>query len=354
MKLEGGPMRKLLFSGLAALVAVAALLSVSCEDAEPTAEEGWQLVVTANPGSIDIGPGQQGTSELIAVLRDDRGAPVPGYGIRFTTNRGTLASSGNIINTDADGEARDILTLNHSDSEAEVTAQSGLLSASAQVFVGDLQAPTASISITPSGAQRKGRSVLFSGARSEDLDGEIVLYTWTIVSSNPDPGTDNPEVLERTVSGFEKTYSNSQNLDVTLRVTDNDGLTDTTVDLYEIVDNLAPTADAGPPLDGTPNPITNKCPVQLNGCASTDSDGSIKAYEWCIGTTCQTDFTDCQFEWQVDARTDPYTVTLTVYDDGDQQDPAGTTACTSPSLGTLDDCPTRKTDQDQTTVLCSN
>jgi hypothetical protein len=343
-------MRKLALGTLAALIALAALLGVACEDAEPVAEEGWQLTLTANPGSISIGPGQSGETTMIAVLRDDRGAPVPGYGVRFQTNRGTLASTGNVIETDANGEARDTLTLAHDDEEAEVVVSSGLLSASAQVFVGDLQPPTAGITIQPSGAQRKGRSVLFSGSRSEDLDGEIVLYTWTITSSNPDPGADNPEVIEKTVSGFEKTYTNAQQLDVTLRVEDNDGLTDTEADFYDIVDNLAPVADAGPPLDGEPNPITNRCAVQLNGCSSTDPDGSIVAYEWCIGTRCDTDFLDCQFETQVEERSEAYTVTLTVYDDGDQS----TVECTDPDLSTLPACPTRKTDEDQTTLLCSS
>jgi hypothetical protein len=343
-------MRKLALGTLAAIVAVAAVLSVSCEDAEPTAKEGWQLTLTANPGSIDIGPGQTGDSTLIAVLLDERGAPVPGFGIRFNTNRGELASAGNAIETNADGEARDTLTLSSADSEAEVTASSGLLSASAQVFVGDLQPPTAAITLSPSGAQRKGRSVLFSGSRSEDLDGEIVKYIWTITSSNPDPGNPNPEVIEREVSGFEKTYSNAQQLDVTLKVEDNDGLTSTTADFYDIVDNLAPVADAGPPLDGTPNSVTNRCPVQLNGCGSSDPDGSVVAYEWCVGTRCDTDFNDCQFETQVEAREDPYTVTLTVFDDGDQS----SAECTNPDLGTLDDCPTRKSAEDQTTLACSN
>jgi hypothetical protein len=346
-------MRKLALGTLAAVVAMVALLSVSCEDAEPTAEEGWQLTLTANPGSIDIGPGQTGETNLIAVLRDDRGAPVPGYGVRFQTNRGTLDSAGNVVETDSNGEARDTLTLAYNDDEAEVLVNSGLLSASTQVFVGDLQAPTASISIQPSGGQRKGQSVLFSGSRSEDLDGEIVKYTWTITSSNPDPGADNPEVIEKTVSGFEKTYSNAQQLDVTLRVEDNDGLTDTEADFYDIVDNLPPVADAGPPLDGEPNPVTNRCAVQLNGCGSSDPDGAIVAYTWTIGTRSDTDFLDCQFETQVEARADPYTVTLTVHDDGDQS----SVECTDPDLSTLPPgagCTTRKTAEDQTTLLCNS
>ena len=258
-----------------------------------------------------------------------------------------MASGGNVISTDQRGEARDVLSLAASDVEAEVKVKSGAVEGKVTVKIGDLLAPTAGITINPSGAARIGQGVTFSGATSEDLDGEIVRYVWTILSNNPDPDKANPDVIDTTNQAVIRSYINPQHLDVGLTVYDNDGLTDATSDQYDIFANLPPVADAGPALEGTAG-LSGKCTVRLNGCSSTDPDGQIVAYRWTFQTINETRFNTCTFDWPFDVNENGTLVTLTVFDNGDGSSPE----CNTPTIATLDKCPTRQTDEDTTTVIC--
>ncbi len=339
--------KRLSISLLALALAVFGLLTLGCEDSEPTAKATWVLEVTANPATINAGPGETGQATVIAVLFDENGRLQPGVGLRFSTTAGSMASAGNVVQTDQRGEARDTLTLAASDTEAEVKVKSGAVEGKVTVRIGDLAAPTASISINPSGAARIGSGVTFSGASSEDFDGEIVKYIWTILSNNPDPTKENPEVIETTNQAIIRTYTNTQHLDVGLTVEDNDGLRDTSSDQYDIFANLQPVADAGPALDGNAG-LSGKCTVRLNGCSSSDPDGRLVAYRWTFQTINETRFNTCTFDWPFEVNENGTLVTLTVFDNGDGSTPE----CNTPNIGTLDDCPTRKTDEDTTTVIC--
>lgn len=341
-------MKKLTFGALAVAVAILALLAVSCEEAEPTAEDDWQLTVTANPASIDIGPNETESTQIIAVLQDQRGVPVPGFGIRFRTNRGTLASGGEPIETDSNGEAQDTLTLAANDSEAEVTASSGTLTASTPVFVGDKQPPTANLSFTPPSQARVEQQVRFSGF---DSTGDIRQYIFTIDSDNPDDDKPNPEVVAQTNFSVNRTYTNPQTLNVSLTVEDANGLTSTDTGVLEVLGNLPPTADAGGPYDGSPQ--GTGCPVELGGCSSKDGDaefgGRVVAYQWCISTRCQWKFGECTAQDFVPPREEPYNVTLTVWDNGNQQG----AACNDPQEPEdLSACTSNKSAEDTTTLTC--
>lgn len=73
-------------------------------------------------------PTTGGTVHLLAIVRDANGSPLAGQGVNFTADYGRLNSRGGTVNTDANGEARDTLTLTAADlannvASVTVTAQ---------------------------------------------------------------------------------------------------------------------------------------------------------------------------------------------------------------------------------------
>src|SRR5690606_14257175 len=76
---------------------------------------------------------------------------------------------------------------------------------------------------------------------------------------------------------------------VTLKVTDTEGLTDTdtvVVSVYPaVVENIAPTADAGADQTVTDSDNSGEESITLDGSASTDSDGTVVSYYWTISGT---------------------------------------------------------------------
>ena len=152
--------------------------------------------------------------------------------------------------------------------------------------------------------------VQFNGSGSNDPDGSIVAYEWDFGDSNTGMGV-NPAY----------TYGSAGTYTVSLMVTDNDGLSDTTTSTATITDiPLAqpPVADPNGPYSGTV-----AVPVKFNGSASFDPDGTIVSYLW--------DFSDGSTETGVSpthtySSAGPYTVTLTVADNAGLSDTTTTTA----------------------------
>ncbi|HEX9800368.1 MAG TPA: PKD domain-containing protein [Thermoanaerobaculia bacterium] len=60
------------------------------------------------PSSVPEGGG---ILALLALVRDDQGQPLPEASVNFASDAGTLASGGSFLLSDANGEARDTLTL---------------------------------------------------------------------------------------------------------------------------------------------------------------------------------------------------------------------------------------------------
>jgi hypothetical protein len=64
--------------------------------------------LTVTPTSI---PETGGTVELLALVRDDQGQPLPGASVNFTSDAGTLQSGGAFLVSNANGQAFDTLTV---------------------------------------------------------------------------------------------------------------------------------------------------------------------------------------------------------------------------------------------------
>ncbi len=144
-----------------------------------------------------------------------------------------------------------------------------------------------------------GSPVSFSSAGSSDPDGSIVAYNWDF----GDGGTS-------TAANPTYTYSIDGTFNVTLTVTDNDGLTDTDTTSAAIgpaTGNMPPVANANGPYTGTEG-----TPVQFSSAGSVDSDGTIASYTWDFGDG-NTSADANPTHTYIAAST--YEVTLTVIDD---------------------------------------
>lgn len=112
-------------------VATIAAYSGGNEPVEAEVEVGSRagaISINADPTSLGL---EGGVVELIALVRDDEGQPLPGASVNFRTEAGSLRSGGAFLTTDAEGEVRDRLTVSAEDAQSEpdriitVTAESG-------------------------------------------------------------------------------------------------------------------------------------------------------------------------------------------------------------------------------------
>lgn len=318
------------------IVAVAVLMIAvpGCEDSELTAPTDGVLNLAANPSNVTFNPNDPNAprdpntgeliarSTMIAQVFDADGVPQENISVLFTTTGGSLASSpggsAQSVRTNANGIATDVLTLTESDSAAleqvEVSARSSSLSDTVTIFLNEISpdAPaTAIIDITPFEGQGVGRPVIFNGDLSNDPDGSpITMYRWTVNSTNADPSKPDPEILEgEGISAFERSYTNVQELTVTLEVSSDPGAaadlaagrpvaysSDSDIVIYPIfatfcqdTDNRAPTATiAGPDSITTPLPSGGTgASILLDGSLSSDPDGRIIRYVWSCGNSTQ-------------------------------------------------------------------
>jgi PKD repeat protein len=151
-----------------------------------------------------------------------------------------------------------------------VTDNSGLTATKSVVITVNAgnKAPVAAVTATPISGTAPV-TVSFSGAGSTDSDGTIASYAWAFGDGTTGTGV--------TAS---KIYSNAGTYTAVLTVTDNGGLTATkSVVITVAAANKAPVAA----VTATPTTGTAPLTVSFSGTGSTDTDGSITAYEWTFG-----------------------------------------------------------------------
>ena len=175
------------------------------------------------------------------------------------------------------------------------------------VTVNANQAPTANAGadqiVSDVGDGNGSEPVTLNGSGS-DPDGTIVSYEWK----------EGALVLGTTAT---ITYDFSVGSHtVTLTVTDNGGATGTDTVIITVVDNLAPSANAGPDQTASDADGTGSETVTLDGLGSNDPDGSIVNYEWIEGTTLLGNTAIITKDFAVGT----HTITLTVTDNGGKTD----------------------------------
>jgi PKD repeat protein len=160
------------------------------------------------------------------------------------------------------------------------------------------KAPVASF-VFSSGSLKIGDMVAFDASDSSDSDGSIDSYTWTFGDGSFGSGV-NPS----------HSFSSAGSFNVTLTVTDNDGLIGTASKTMTTLppDPKAPTAS----FTFSPEYPEEGETVEFNAQFSSDSDGTIEAYDWVFGygNTAEGAITSHSF-----SSADTYTVTLKVTDD---------------------------------------
>ena len=110
-------------------------------------------------------------------------------------------------------------------------------------------------------------TIEFDASGSTDSDGSISSYEWDL---NDDGIFDDATGVTATKSYSDNT-SSGQTESISVRVTDNDGLTDTSTITFS-VDNRQPSASF--------TKSTTNLKVDVDASGSSDQDGSISSYEW--------------------------------------------------------------------------
>jgi len=107
------------------------VLSISsCGSEDVNAPSGATLFLAANPLSI---PADGNSTAIIeAIVQDSTGYALNGTSVYFTTSLGTITSKATV----EDGIARAVLTAGDDEGTATITAVTGVLSDSIQVFIG--------------------------------------------------------------------------------------------------------------------------------------------------------------------------------------------------------------------------
>ena len=126
--------------------------------------------------------------------------------------------------------------------------------------------PTASFVVSPS-EPTEGSSATFDASGSADPDGSIVTYEWDW----DDDGTFEENTSSPTTT---HTYANGGDKTVRLRVTDDNGASDTVSETFHV--NHVPTAS----FTVSPDPVVRNESATFDASGSSDLDGTIAAYEW--------------------------------------------------------------------------
>ena len=254
-------------------------------------------------------------SGYVGILLDAAGIPIPGTELIGTTPTSGDPGKAGVINL------------------AETTVFSGIRLISGDFFdegfstgwvwnwrdndrplVGQTEASGNQPPLANAGAPVTGQvgiAVAFDGSGSIDPDGTIAQYDWDFVETLANNAGPTPSHIF-TASG---TYN------VTLTVTDNDGLTNTDNVTATIAANShPPTAEAGGPYTGTEGVA-----VSFDGSLSSDPEGPIAQYDWDFGDN--TIVIDAgAIPTHTYASSGEYTVVLTVTDSDAETDDDHATA----------------------------
>gem|GEM_PF-5230295 len=272
-----------------------------------SADTDCQVAVNLPPTAVISAPttGVEGT----VITFDGSGFSDPdGTIVAYDWNLGdgTAASGQTVTHSFAAGSYTVTLTVTDDAGATTSTSSNITITPAAQ------PQPAVAVISGPSTAT-EGTPVSFDGSASSDPDGTIVAYDWNLGDGTAATG-----------SNVTHSYA-AGNYTVTLTVTDDSGLTNSTsqsLSVSALPQPLPPVADAGGPYSANEGEI-----IQFDGSASTDPDGSITTYAW--------DFGDGAIGSGVGpvhsyATAGSYNVSLTVTDNDGLTATAQTTATISP------------------------
>ncbi|MBS1845823.1 MAG: PKD domain-containing protein [Actinobacteria bacterium] len=133
---------------------------------------------------------------------------------------------------------------------------------------GSNHAPSASFTMSQNPA-KTATPITFDASASKDSDGSIVKYEWDLNGDGTfETTTTTPKVTN--------SYAAEGTYNVRLRVTDNGGATDLSVQTLTIINNQPPTAS----FTITPESGIKNEAIAFNAAGSSDPDGTVAKYEW--------------------------------------------------------------------------
>ena len=310
---------KIAFIGAASVALILSTWLLSgCDNTDPTAPKDSTIDLSANPSHLDFQTGETSRhTTLTATVLDSEGVPVRDVAVHFSTTSGTLASGGDSVKTDHNGEAHDTLTLHVTDDDAEVKARAaGATTGTVTVSVnapGENVAPVAVITPT-SPTPTLNQPFTFSGTSSHDSDGVIKTYDWDFGDSSSHAST--------ATASHTDTHAGTFSVSLTV-ADDGDGNCDGTATCTNVKTNTATVsavvAQPGPTAvisnGSTFNAQVNQA-VTLDATPSSD-DGSIVRYDWTFGDGTQGAQVTTPTTTHTWATTGSFPITLTVWDNGD-------------------------------------
>ena len=211
---------------------------------------------------------------------------------------GTAATGTTITHSYADtGFYTVTLTVSDNDGATDERAHS--------LFVTKLEAnspPVASFTATAQIANID-ETISFDASESYDSDGTIVTYSWDFGDGTMTTGVT-----------ADHAYSEDGIYTVTLTVTDNDGLTDTTTATISATTQTVPNQNQTPVASFTESAetVSSGESIHFDGSESYDPDGSIVSYLWDFGDGTAATGVTADHAYSEDGT---YTVTLTATDD---------------------------------------
>lgn len=226
------------------------------DDPTGTVDETTKTVDSATDAventTTDVGDTVEDTTDTVT--------DPPENGSEATTEvRDTVKDTGDTAE-DATTEVRD--TVEDTTGNTQETVQD--TTTEVRTTIDEVVPPTAGFGL-PVDVPLVGEQVPLDASKSTDSDGSIQTYEWDV---------DGDGNYEKTGERVTHAFSSAGKKEVTLRVTDADGATDTVTKTVTV--NAPPTAAFAVLSDL----LTIGEPISLDGTRSSDPDGEIAKYEW--------------------------------------------------------------------------
>jgi len=219
------------------------------------------MSISADPAQLPLGGG---VVTIRAVAYDDNLNPLANVPVIFSTDKGTLTSKGNTLQTNASGIVEDLLTTTE---DATITAKSGDQEVSVSVTVTTNDDPVPDFEFSPS-TPKVNEKIYFNASLTTD-DGHIVHYAWDFGDGKSAVGITS-----------EHRYQTPDSYIVVLSVTDNSGKTVSTSKSVGVSEAVGPTAEF---TKSPENPTINET-IYFDASPSKDStEASINSWSWNFG-----------------------------------------------------------------------